>query len=337
MRTHGAWILTVAVGALVCSSAVVAANVTGTPRNDTLRGTARSDTIDGRKGNDRLFGRGGNDLLIGGAGNDLLDGGPGIDRLRCGAGNDVANAEAGDRVGADCETVKGLPTLSLGDASVAEGDAGQVMVSLPLTLSSPVRVSVSVRFSTADGSASAANDYVARQGVATIAVGQTSATIDVPVVGDTTVEADETLTVTLSGAVNATILDGSGTGTISNDDRPKPRGGAYSGPTSQGRTVKFVVSADLTRLSDLEARLDIECPSVQFQANDLPITMTGSVPIDAAWRFEVTIPVSGSNVTGTFSLTGGLAAPGSASGNMRLDVTIQGIRCTSNNIPWSAS
>lgn len=42
--------------------------------------------------------------------------------------------------------------------------------------------------------------------------------------GDTTVEPDETFSVVLSNAVNATIGDGTGVGTIGNDDvAPTPR------------------------------------------------------------------------------------------------------------------
>jgi hypothetical protein len=46
--------------------------------------------------------------------------------------------------------------------------------------------------------------------------------VNVPVNGDTTFEGDETFTVNLSGAVEATITDGQGLGTILNDDTPSP-------------------------------------------------------------------------------------------------------------------
>src|SRR6185436_565966 len=48
--------------------------------------------------------------------------------------------------------------------------------------------------------------------------GQTFKTIDISVNGDTLYEPDETLQVTLSGAINAFIADGQGVGTIANDD-----------------------------------------------------------------------------------------------------------------------
>lgn len=90
------------------AGAPLAATIVGTRGDDTLRGTPRADRLEGRAGNDRLFGRAGNDVLLGGRGNDVLVGGPGADRLACGPGRDVAHADARDRVGRDCETVRGL-------------------------------------------------------------------------------------------------------------------------------------------------------------------------------------------------------------------------------------
>ena len=76
-----------------------AKRIVGTARNDVLRGTRHADTIYGKAGNDKLFGLGGNDTLYGG---------PGADRISCGPGRDTAYADKLDKVGADCEVVKGL-------------------------------------------------------------------------------------------------------------------------------------------------------------------------------------------------------------------------------------
>ena len=107
---------TVAVLALLGSSAAWAQMITGTDAADRLSGTASSDAIYGQAGNDALRGLGGNDLLVGGDGRDVLDGGAGndriaahndaaIDSLSCGAGRDLANAELQDLVATDCEVV----------------------------------------------------------------------------------------------------------------------------------------------------------------------------------------------------------------------------------------
>ena len=52
----------------------------------------------------------------------------------------------------------------------------------------------------------------------TFAAGETARTLTVTVTGDGTDEPDETVVVTLSGAVNAVIGTASGTGTITDDD-----------------------------------------------------------------------------------------------------------------------
>lgn len=101
--------VTAGVSVLAFAGTVWAAVIPGTGGNDTLRGTARADSLYGKGGNDRLLGLAGNDLLVGGPGNDRLTGGPGSDRLSCGRGRDTANADAKDRVGSDCESVKGIP------------------------------------------------------------------------------------------------------------------------------------------------------------------------------------------------------------------------------------
>lgn len=92
-------------------------------------------------------------------------------------------------------------TLSIGNATVMEGDSGTTLLSFPVTLDAPVDVDVSVDYTTQDGTASAADgDYVPVTTPATLTIpaGETSATIDVTVNGDTTIEPDETLSVLLS-------------------------------------------------------------------------------------------------------------------------------------------
>ena len=95
--------------ALLAAATVGAATINGTAGNDTLRGGAKADKLTGKGGNDKLYGRGGSDVLAGGPGNDLLVGGPGADKLSCGAGQDTARGDAQDKIGSDCEVVKGVP------------------------------------------------------------------------------------------------------------------------------------------------------------------------------------------------------------------------------------
>ncbi|GFM25744.1 hypothetical protein PO2_contig-074-7 [Mycobacterium sp. PO2] len=130
-----------------------------------------------------------------------------------------------------------LPTLSISDASVVEGDGGQTHVMFTVTLSAASDEAVSVGYVTSNGTATAGVDYTAGSGVVTFAPGVTSQMVHVTVTGDTAVEGNETFTVSLSNPSGATIADGSAVGTITNDDvAPTPTPGASS--------VTYVVSDD---------------------------------------------------------------------------------------------
>lgn len=111
-----------------------------------------------------------------------------------------------------------LPSISIGDVSLIEGNAGTSNATFTVTLSAPSGRTVTVLFATANGTATQPADYQLTTGTLTFAPGATSATINVPVVGETLVEQDESFFVNLSGPTNATISDGAATGTILDDD-----------------------------------------------------------------------------------------------------------------------
>ncbi|MED5419917.1 MAG: FG-GAP-like repeat-containing protein, partial [Pseudomonadota bacterium] len=69
-----------------------------------------------------------------------------------------------------------------------------------------------------DAVALAGVDYTATSGTLTFAAGETSKTFTVPVLADSYPENNETVTLTLSNASNATISDATGTLTITDDD-----------------------------------------------------------------------------------------------------------------------
>ncbi|AWM36357.1 Extracellular serine protease precursor [Gemmata obscuriglobus] len=110
------------------------------------------------------------------------------------------------------------PVASIDSVTTAEGNEGTHVVTFTVTLSEPSSQTVTIDYATADGTAVAGSDYVAASGTLTFAPGETSKTIAVVVNGDTQAEANETFTVVLSGALNATLGAATGTGTITNDD-----------------------------------------------------------------------------------------------------------------------
>jgi large repetitive protein len=110
------------------------------------------------------------------------------------------------------------PVLSVNDVSVTEGNAGTTTMTFTATLSAASGKTVTFDWATAAGSATQGVDYVAATGSGTIAAGSTGTSIGVTVNGDVLDEPNETFGMTLSNAVNATIGDGSGIGTITDDD-----------------------------------------------------------------------------------------------------------------------
>ena len=113
-----------------------------------------------------------------------------------------------------------LPSLTINDVTVLEGNAGTVNAVFTITLSAVSGQTVSVNYATADGTATAPADYTSTSGTAIFPVGTTTQTVTVVVNGETVPEANETFFVNLSGATNATIADNQGVGTITNDDVP---------------------------------------------------------------------------------------------------------------------
>lgn len=107
----------------------------------------------------------------------------------------------------------------VGSASSLEGDFGTSDMVFTVTLSSVATEDVTVTYSTADGTANG-SDYTQAVGLTIIIpAGSTTAQIRVPISGDLNGEADETFTVQLMSAMNATIKAGEdiSVGTILND------------------------------------------------------------------------------------------------------------------------
>jgi hypothetical protein len=133
----------------------------------------------------------------------------------------ATNAGVGDSQGvATIVDDDPLPTLSIGNASVVEGDSGSKKATFTVTLDAAAGRPVTVSYATADGTATAGKDYTAGSGALTIAGGALTQTIEVTLLGDTANESDETFTLTLSSPGAATLATASGTGTITDDDGP---------------------------------------------------------------------------------------------------------------------
>lgn len=113
-----------------------------------------------------------------------------------------------------------VPTLSIDDASVTEGDAGSTSAVVTARLSQASTGLVTATFATANGTATAGSDYQAASGTVTFPAGTLTRTVSVNVLGDTLVEPDETFVVTLSAPSGATLGDSQAQVTIADDDAP---------------------------------------------------------------------------------------------------------------------
>ena len=88
-----------------------------------------------------------------------------------------------------------------------------------VSLNQPSDGSVTVNWTTANGTATAGSDYVAAGGTLTFAFGEQSKTITVYVIGDTRKEQDEIFYVRLTGGSNVDIITPESRVRIRNDDR----------------------------------------------------------------------------------------------------------------------
>ncbi len=117
-----------------------------------------------------------------------------------------------------------LPSLSVSDAIVIEGNAGTKNLTFTVSLSGASGRTATVQYATAEDSATAGSDYITRTGALTFLAGSISQTFTVIVNGDAAVESNERLLINLFTPTNATISDDEGEGLILNDDENGAQG-----------------------------------------------------------------------------------------------------------------
>jgi len=146
-----------------------------------------------------------------------------------------------------------LPSLSINDVSLTEGNSGTKTFDFTVSMSGSNPSGASVNYATLNGTAVSGSDYVSKNDTLTWAAGNTSSqTISITVNGDSIEEPNETFFVILSGASGATITDADGsnifaTGTIENDDTtPAPslsiNDVSLTEGNSETKTFNFTVS-----------------------------------------------------------------------------------------------
>ena len=129
----------------------------------------------------------------------------------------IGTAAAQGTIGDD----DGPPSVTISDVTVVEGNTGTVTAVFVVTLSAASGSAVEVDYATVGGSAMSGQDFLPVQGTLMIAPGSTTGTIPVAVLGDTLREPGETYRVDLKAVRNATLLDASGVGKITDNDKGK--------------------------------------------------------------------------------------------------------------------
>jgi len=131
----------------------------------------------------------------------------------------IADAQA---IGSIIDDDASLPTISVNNVALSEGDRGWKRFVFSVTLSAPSTQTVSVNYATtsAGGTALSGSDYKGTSGILTFSPGTTSLTVSVNVSGDKTLEQNEIFFLKLSNPKNAVLSPSlhTGTGTITNDD-----------------------------------------------------------------------------------------------------------------------
>ena len=136
-------------------------------------------------------------------------------------GADGASISDGQGLGTivNDDSTSSRPSISIGDASVVEGNSGSKSMTFTVTLSQVSSKEVRVNYATANDSAKTGdNDYKSKSGTLRFAPGETTKTISITINGDKKFESDENFKMKLSNAINAEFADSQGIGTILNDD-----------------------------------------------------------------------------------------------------------------------
>jgi disulfide oxidoreductase YuzD len=188
-----------------------------------------------------------------------------------------------------------LPAVSIGDVTVAEGNAGTTNAAFAVTLSNASGFTTTVAFAAAAGTAASPSDFAANSGTLAIPPHTITATITVAVIGETTFEADEGFTVTLSNPNGATIGDGVGAGTITNDDaQPAVSIGDAAVTEGNAGTVTATFTVTLATASAFTVTVDFATADGSALAGTDYLTATGTLTFAPGQTVAtVTVTVNG--------------------------------------------
>jgi probable HAF family extracellular repeat protein len=189
-----------------------------------------------------------------------------------------------------------IPTVSISDVSVSEGNSGTGSAVFTVTRAGPLDQLASVVFTTADGSATAGSDYLSVAGTLTFKPGQDILTVSVPHIGDRLAESNETFTVNLSESTNVFITDAQGLGTIIDDEPRISISDVSRLEGSRGQTTLFVFTVTLSAAYDQPVTMSYRTVNGSAQAGSDYLTASGTLTFNPGeTQTTITIVVNGDN------------------------------------------
>lgn len=245
-------------------------------------------------------------------------------RLALSAINEVGEGPANVR---SPITLSTLPYVEIGDASYAEGNSGTKTMTFTLTRFGKTSTAMSVKAATQNGdagvpaAASAPSDYTAKAATTiSFAAGQTTKTFTVSTKGDLLAEDDESFYVKLSGAVGAEIWDGTGVGTLTNDDPGgKPYYAISSGSIVEGDTGTKYLTFTITRGGSTAV-----AGSVQYFTQTIAGGATANTDFTPRAATLMSFPVGVTTKTFTVPIKGDYVAEGDESFQVGLKAAVNG-------------
>ncbi|MFI3180153.1 MAG: Calx-beta domain-containing protein [Methylococcales bacterium] len=115
-------------------------------------------------------------------------------------------------------------TVRLNSPTLVEGDSGLGYLKFIVSLGYAVNSDVTFEYKTDDGTATGDTDYLVNSNTGTIVAGTTTADISIAIIGDSRIESNETIKLTINSIKGITLpansLPITGLGTIINDDLP---------------------------------------------------------------------------------------------------------------------
>ena len=210
--------------------------------------------------------------------------------LSAASGATIGDAQAVGTIRNDDAQPAPLPTLTINDLSVAEGNSGTTPAVFEVVLSAASTSTVTVNFSAVGDTATAGVDFTAASGTLSFAPGVTRRSFTVNVTGDQAVELNEVFRILLEGAVNATIQRSTAVGTILNDDS------AAVGKYNYGEAVqKALFFYEAQRAGDLPEDYDVNWrgDAGMTDGADVGVDLTGGY-WDAGDHVKFGLPMAGS-------------------------------------------